>query len=302
MFTTREILYFSVVPAAVAQLVLVAAWRPWRRSEPVLRGHWGGALGAGFAFVLAYALLDGEVPAWPPAQARHWLFYLAAGLTVLGVVDAAAGAWFHVPRWVRGELALVGSAAAVTCLFASLLRADTWPPLRAVEWVVGMVVVMHLAWVSTELLVDRLPRGAGVAVLFVFAAGTALVLMLSGSLVYGRLAGVMAVVASVALVTALAAPGFSPARGAVTVLVPTTVAVLFLGYHLADLDVLNGSLLLAALPLPWLARLPPLAGRNPWVRVVVALMLAALPVGLASCRAGQAFMKAQQEKSAVDEL
>ena len=64
MFTTREILYTSAVPGAVALLVLLVAWRPWRRGDAaVVRGHWGGALGAGGAFLLSYALLDGEIPA-----------------------------------------------------------------------------------------------------------------------------------------------------------------------------------------------------------------------------------------------
>src|SRR3954470_8709232 len=241
MFTTREILYTSVVPAVVALLVLAVAWRPWRRDPPVMRGHWGGALAAGAAFVLAYGLLDGEVPAWPPAQARHWLFYFAAGLTVLGLLDAAAYAFFHVSDWVRAEAALVASGIIVPCLFASLLRADTWPPLTAVIWVVGMTVVLHLAWMSSEILVHRLPRGTGAAVLFVFAAGAALVMMLSGSLIYGRLAGVISVVAGAAVLASIVAPGFSAARGAVTVMVPTAVAVVFLGYHLADLDAVNAS-------------------------------------------------------------
>jgi hypothetical protein len=302
MFTTREILYTAAVPAAAALAVLLASWRPWRREHPVLRGQWGGALAAGAAFLAAYALLDGQVPAWPPDQARHWLFYLGAGLTGLGLLDAVAYAVFHVPDWVRAEVALAASAGIVLCLFGSLLRSDEWPARVAATWVVGMTVVLHVAWVSTELLVARLPRAAGPAVLGVFAAGVALVAMLSGSLVYGRLAGVSAVVCGVALVVALTAPGFTPARGAVTVIVPLSVAVVFLGYHFAGLDVRDGSLLLAGLLLPWLARVPWLAGRRPWVRVTVAVMLAILPVGAATWRARQAFLKAQQEEPAAGEL
>ena len=302
MFTTREILYTAAVPAAVALVALLASWRPWRREDPVLRGQWGGALAAGVAFLAAYALLDGEVPAWPPDQARHWLFYLAAGLTLLGLLDAAAHALLHVPDWLRAELALGASAAIVLCLFQSLLRSDEWPAPVAATWVIGMTVVLHVAWVSSEVLVARLPRGAGPAVLFVFTAGVALVCMLSGSLVYGRLAGVLAVVCGVAFAVALAAPGFTPARGAVSVIVPLSVAVVFLGYHLAGLDATNGSLLLAGLLLPWLARVPWLAGRRPWVRATVAVLLALLPVGAGTWRARQAFLKAQQEEPAAGEL
>src|SRR3954468_13672198 len=98
MFTPREILFTTVVPAAIALLVLVASWRPWRRAVPVTRGHWGGPLAAGLAFVTSYGLLD------------------AALATVL-----------PAPDWLRAEVALVASAALVVCLFGSVLGADTWP-------------------------------------------------------------------------------------------------------------------------------------------------------------------------------
>ena len=294
MLTTQEILFTVGVPAALALVVLALAWRPWRRDPPVMRGHWGGAVGAGAAFLAAYALLDGEVPPWPPGQARHWLFYLTTGLTLLALLDAAAYAWVHVPDWLRAEVALVASAAVVLCLFQSLLRADTWPAPEAAMWVAGMTAALHVAWVSTEALVGRLPRGAGPAITVVFTAGVALVSMLSGSVVYGRLAGSLAVVSAAAFVISLLARGFSLARGPVGIVVPVAVALVFLGYHLAEMEAINGGLLLAGLVLPWLARLPPLARRRPWVRAAVAVALATLPVGVAAWRAREAFLESQQ--------
>src|SRR5687767_4334478 len=110
MFTPREILYTSAVPAAIALLFLVASWRPWKRRDvAVLHGHWGGPLAAGVAFLASYALLDGEVPRWPPAQARHCLFYLAIGLTIVGVIDALLPRFVSVANWFRGEIALLAS-------------------------------------------------------------------------------------------------------------------------------------------------------------------------------------------------
>lgn len=303
MFTTREIIYLTAVPAGVALVALVAAWRPWRRGV-VLRGHWGGAVAAGAAFLTSYALLDGQVPAWPPAQARHWLFYLAAALTVLGLVDATLGAFVHVPNWLRGEVALAAAVLVVLFPFSSLLRADAWTAVVAVEWMVGMIVALHVVWVSAETLSRRLPRAAAPLVVFVFTSGVALVMMLSGSLVYGRIAGLMAVVSACASVVSLASPSFSMSRGAVTVIVPVTVAVIYLGYHLVDpgVGVANGALLLSSLLLPWLANLPPLRRRRPWVRVLVAVLLAALPVGAAVFRAREAFVRSQQEDRALQEL
>jgi hypothetical protein len=302
MFTPREILYTSAVPAGIALVVLLASWRPWRRTRPVLRGHWGAPLAAGAAFATAYGLLDGETPAWPPAQARHWLFFIAIGLTLLGLLDAVLGGVLPAPEWLRAEVALVASAALVVRLFASVLSADTWPAPSAVQWIAGMTIVLHVAWVSAEQLARRLPRAAPPLVLLVFTAGVAAVTALSGSLVYGRLAGVLAVVTAVACVVSLTAPAFTLARGGVAVIVPLAVAVLLLGYHLADPGVgaVNGGLLLSALLLPWLARLRPLRRRRPWVRVTAAVLLALVPVSLAVARAGVAFRRAQQQDTAGD--
>src|SRR5918992_662534 len=70
----------------------------------------------------------------------------AAALTVLALLDAVAHAFVHVPGWVRAETALVASALLVLCLFSSLLQSDTWPGEAAAQWMVGMVVVLHVAW------------------------------------------------------------------------------------------------------------------------------------------------------------
>jgi hypothetical protein len=302
MLTPQEILFTTAVPAGIALLVLLVAWRPWQRARPVIRGHWGAPLAAGLAFLTAYALLDGEKPAWPPAQARHWLFFLAAGLTVLGLLDALLGALLPAPEWLRAEVALVASAALVVRLFASVLSAETWPAPSAVQWIAGMTIAVHVTWVSTEQLARRLPRVAAPLVLLVFTSGVAAVTALSGSLVYGRLAGVLAAVTAVACAVSMAAPAFTLARGGVAVIAPLAVAVLLLGYHLADPGVgaVNGGLLLSALLLPWLSRLRPLRRRRPWVRVTAAVLLALLPVSLAVARAGLAFRRAQQQDSAGD--
>jgi len=300
MFTTREIFYTTAVPAGIALLILFVAWRPWRRSRPVVRGHWGAPLAAGAAFATAYALFDGEIPAWPPSQARHWLFFIALALTLLGVDDAMPSGWLRLADWLRSEVALLVSGVLVLCLFGSLLSADTWPSSIAARWVVGMTAATHVAWVSAERLSARLPRVAASLVVFVFTSGVAAVTALSGSLVYGRLAGVLSVVAAVAAIVAMLTPAFTLSRGGVTVVVPLAVAILLLGYHLADpgVGITNGALLLSSLLLPWLSRLPPLRRRRAWVRGTVAVVLALLPVTAAVARAGIAFRQAQRQDAA----
>src|SRR5688572_23306548 len=210
MFTPREILYTAAVPFGVALAVLLVAWRPWRRGDrAVTRGAWGAPLGIGAGFLAAFALLDGRLPAWPPGEARHWLFYFVSALALLGVVEALLHAWLPGAAWLRAEALLVVLAAGLFLLFQSMLRNEAWTALEAGTRLLGMTVLVHAAWASTEVLVLRLPRPAGPLVLGGFAMAVALVVMLSGSVVYGRLAGALAAATLAAAAVALAAGGFS---------------------------------------------------------------------------------------------
>ncbi|HZN67932.1 MAG TPA: hypothetical protein VFB66_21785, partial [Tepidisphaeraceae bacterium] len=153
------------------------------------------------------------------------------------------------------------------------------------------------AWTSTERLATRLPRAAPPLVLFVFAAGSGGVILLSGSLVYARLAGALSMGTLAAAVVALFARPFTLARGGVTVVVPAVTALLFLAHHYVDpgLTPTNGALLLSALALPWLAALPFIARRGAWVRAVLAPLLAAAPVTVAAYRAHRTFREMETQ-------
>jgi len=304
VFTTREILYTAAVPFGVTLVVLLAAWRPWRRRErSVARGWWAGAAGIGVGFFLAFALLDGRPPAWPPSEARHGLFYYVAALTVLGVIEGLLHAWVPGAAWLRAEAALLVFAAGLFLLFQSMLKNDAWTPLNAACHLLGMTVLTHAAWASTEVLVLRLPRPAGPLVLATFSGAVALVIMLSGSVVYGRLAGALAVAVLAAALLAPAAPRLSVARGGVTVVIPATLAILLLARYYVEpgVAVRNGALLLSSLVLPWAATIRPLRRRRPWVRTVIALVLAAVPAGVAVLLAQRAFSRMQNEAAPGDE-
>ena len=298
MFTTREILYTAAVPFVVALAVLLAAWRPWRRRDGApARGWWAGAAGAGAGFLSAFALLDGQVPGWPAAEARHWLFYFVAALTLLGLVEAMLHAWLPGAAWMRAEAALLVFAAGLFLLFQSLLKNDAWTAPEGACRLLAMAVLVHAAWASTEVLVLRLPRPAGPLVIAAFSGSVALVVMLSGSLVYGRLAGALAAAALAAAAVSAAAPRFTVARGGVTVIIPATVAILLMGRYYVEPGVggRNAAMLLGSLALPWVAALRPLRRRRPWVRTVIAVVLTALPAGTAVLLAQRGFARAQQE-------
>ena len=238
-------------PAGDGRRMAAVAARPACPARPL-----GGAVATGMAFSPPTRLLDGEVPSWPPAQARHWLFYLAAGLTMLGFFDSVTERFIHVPNWVRAEAALLACGCIVLCLFWSLLQGDTWTSSRAALWVVAMVVVMHLTWVSTEVLVDRLPRSTGPAILLVFTAGAALVLMLSGS------AGVRAACrrdghgGRGGWPCRFWRPAFGPPAGPSPFWCPRPSQLSFSGIICRMSSAANASLVLSALLLPWLAHPP----------------------------------------------
>jgi len=317
VFTARDILYTAILPAAVAFAAMLLAWRPWRRHAaadalppgqilpdvlgdpaevpppaPARNGAWG-AVGIGVGFLAAFALLEGRLPPWPPAESKHFLFYFAALLTVMALLDAVVR-W---PGWLRQETALVASACAVTFLFRSLLAGDTWPATELVWRMLVMTLVLHAAWTSTELLVAHLPRVAGPLLLFGFATGSAGVILLSGSLVYARFAGALAMGALAAVLISCITRPFTLARGGVTVVVPAVTALLFLAHHYVDpgLTPTNGALLLSALALPWLAALPFIARRGAWVRAVLAPLLAAAPVTVAAYRAHRTFREMESQ-------
>ena len=298
MFSVREILLIAALPFAASLAALLVAWRPWReRDKSVARGDWGAPLGITIGFLAAFALLEKRIPSWPPGESRHWLFYFVAALGVLGVIEALLHAWAPAAAWLRAEAALLCFAAGLFLLFQSMLRNDAWTPLNGACHLLGMTVLVHTAWASTEVLVLRLPRPAGPLVASTFAGCAGLVVLLSGSVVYGRLGAALATAALAAVVVAVPCRGFSLARGGVTVVVPAATALLLLGRYYVDpgVTVTNGALLLAALALPWLVTLRPLRRRKAWVGTVIALLLAAVPAATAVVLAQRSFARMQQE-------
>jgi hypothetical protein len=213
------------------------------------------------------------------------------------VVEGLLHAWLPGAAWLRAEAALVVFAGGLFLLFQSMLTNDAWTPREAACRLLEMTVLTHAAWASTEVLVLRLPRPAGPLVLATFSGATALVVMLSGSLVYGRLAGAIAVAGLAAAAVAPAAPRLSVARGGVTVVVPATVAILMLGTYYVEPGVTarNSALLLASLVLPWAAAVRPMRRRRPWVRTTLAVVLAAAPAGTAVVLAQRAFARMERE-------
>src|SRR4051812_40975956 len=88
----------GLVPAAVSLVVMVPAWRPWKRTGAETRGRWGAPVALAAGFAAAFKSINGALPQqFPPPDAKLWLFWIAIGAGVIGLIDALA----RPPNWAR---------------------------------------------------------------------------------------------------------------------------------------------------------------------------------------------------------
>ena len=97
------------------------------------------------------------------------------------------------------------------------------------------------------------------------------------------------------LVTGFLASYWLPGKDFVTPLVPLVVMVCFglwlSGLHYAELNLVNASLLCCAVPLAWLGLWARLDSRPAWQRLVLHVLLPAVPLAVAFVRALMQFIQ-----------
>jgi hypothetical protein len=271
----RDLILAMLLPGTIALLLLAIAWRPWRRSTPVQRGHWAAplvfALGAAVAMagLQRYWLLPGidsgspvPWPVLPPVNRMLWLMVLAVPLGMVGVVDAL------VPRarwWIRGPLA----AAVLLIFFRVLLSRRDWPDAAA------CAAITWGAWALLEPLAARLKNVVVPAGMWVAGVAVSMMLIHGTSPVLGKTAGAIAAVAGAAVVMALLSKqNVSLARGGGFVAITLLGGILAWGYFYADERVVTLPRAIAALAIPligWVYFLPPLRKWKPAARVLATI-------------------------------
>jgi hypothetical protein len=113
------------------------------------------------------------------------------------------------------------------------------------------------------------------------AACTALALLLSRCLVYGRIAGGLAAALGAVWVVSWWLPDRSLGRGGVPVVVAAVAALLVQG-HIYSYLTLPAGILLAAAPLAaWPGFIGPARRLAPWQSAILAAVLALVPAGIA---------------------
>src|SRR5690554_3982251 len=80
----------TLAPAMAAGLVvLLAAWRPWRRSPLAADGHWGNPVAFALGFLAAFVMVAGT-RGFMLHERWHWLWLIACASAILGVISACS--------------------------------------------------------------------------------------------------------------------------------------------------------------------------------------------------------------------
>lgn len=280
MLTHQDILLGLALPAMVCAGVLLAAWQPWRRAS-ARDGRWAGAIAIGAAYAIAYARLVGDFH-FPPTDSDDWIAYVMPVAMVVGVL------FCRLPRapWVR--LATVEAIAlALIWLLVRPLIGNEFSGMAAAGRIGAGSVAMTLWWVAVNQLARSGPRVMTPVILFLAAAGGAVVLgdnglAQRGGVTLGALAVILAASAAVAAVTSR----FSLAGGGTLATTLVLFGTMLYGYYYIYPDptprlITAMAIVLVAPMLAWIGWLPPLRRGPSWVRASFAVALVLLGVAAA---------------------
>jgi hypothetical protein len=267
----RQVLLGVALPATVALVAMLVAWRPWSRRDR--DGRWGGAVAFTLAFLASFVAEAGW-PSLPPAERWHRLAFLVLGAGVVGVLVACARR--------RGVARVAGAAlaGAIAGWLADLPGVDT------TTWRVGMGVVTATLVLALDPLAKR-RRGVALPVsLVVVFATLAMLLMESHNAKLAVVAGALSASAGGVAVLALLDDRVTLAGGGVVVAMTALAALGLAGraYDYADLPVACLALPVAAPLVLWVGEARIVDRRPGWLaaalRVAIVLVPCAIAVGL----------------------
>lgn len=232
----KQILPSVALAAAVAATLIFIFARWWRKASDC-----AAAIAIGGGYIAGHVLTAGWSPL-PPRSATHWLFWFA----VIGTTLATANAFVRPRATVRVIAWTIVCAIACRLIlqpkFSYDWRAEGW--VRVIAITLGIVL---LTW-SLEV-VDRGPfgRNSMFSIMIIVCAGTAISLMLAGSLLLGQLACVLSAILMVLFLAEMAFPALF-AWGVESIPLSLLCSGLWLsGHFYAELPVVS-ALLLALAP------------------------------------------------------
>lgn len=286
MISTDQILLGLLLPLAIAAICALFGGFISRGSS------WGATLGLIAGFVLAFKAFLGV---WPPREAKEAHLGLGFAIIAIGIATIVLSGK-RVPWLVRGVLVVATPVAVVWYIFKPLPPASSpqplWPWLAAAA---GFVVITTAA---TEWIATRSGSPAAALVLGPMAAGTGLLVMLSGNNNLGLLGAGTAVVIFGLFVATLISSRVSLQRGPALVCATIISALIAWGYFdRGEITPTEMSLLAAAPLIALVAELPPLRRLKPWKNAVIRVTLLSIPIAIAVGLAYVQFKKASAESA-----
>jgi len=256
------------VPLAVAVaatlLSIVARWG--RKASGC-----AAAIAIGGGYMAGHVLTAGWSPL-PPRSAIHWLFWFA----VIGTIVATADAFVRPKATVRVIGWTIVCAIACRLILQPKFSYNWW---WAEGWVRVIAITLGIVLLTWSLeVVDRRPfgRSSMFSIMIIVCAGTAISLMLAGSLLLGQLACVLSAILMVLFLAELAFPALS-ARGVAAIPLSLLCSGLWLsGHFYAELPTVSALLLALA---PAVALFAPVrVNSSQWRALAYRTALATAPV------------------------
>src|SRR5437763_16277702 len=192
----NQILPSAALAAAVAATLTFIFARWWRKaSDRTAAIAIGGGYMAGHVLTASWSPL-------PPRSATHWLFWFA----IIGTIVATADAVVRPRAIVRVIGWTIVCAIACRLVLQPKFSYD-WP--WAEGWIRVIAITLGIVLLTWCLeVVDRRPfgRSSMFSIMIIVCAGTAISLMLAGSLLLGQLACILSAILMVLFLAELAFP------------------------------------------------------------------------------------------------
>ena len=252
----------AVIIALLAATAVCAVGLGWpRRGVTVVLVPCASGLG----YICGHLMATGWT-GFPPVDTTNWLPFFALVAALLGVVHQTSS----LPAWVRLLVFALFSAGAMSLLLMPKLQRE-WTFGQGMLWVGCLAAGIVALGIVCDGLCRYPPAPIATPVfLLIPCAGTAIALMLSGSILLGQLAAVLAATTFGSVI-----PGFrqiAVGKGIAPVFATLLFALVASGYFFAELPAAS-ALLLAVAPTLALVR----TGKLPvlWATAVRAGLVAA---------------------------
>ena len=266
MFLLQQLLP-GVLAAVLISAVFAFAGRLWRAN------NWADAVALGMGYAGGNVVTAGW-PAFPPVEATQWLPYFALAAMFLGVIDALLRP--------AGSLRMLIWMLCCMGFLRLLLNAKFqygWSLAQGVLWIVGLAAGMLMLAISLDAAVRRDRSISSPLILTIVASGTGAALMLSGSMLLGQFAMILAAALGAILAAAFLLPRAVEGRGVVPVAVALLASLWLSGYFYSELP-LASALLLAAASLPALFMISLSERLSSWRAVVMRAGIVIIPVAI----------------------